>query len=184
MDCEMLDSSNKAKQCTNEGEWSEDEEESPAGITDTMLTPADYVEDNERQYILNVAPAEDSRPVSIFRNKFSEELAYPGIFLDQIALRKCKINNAVLNAGVLKQQGALERLIHLDEGFRFLTGLRGSPPYFEKAKRDLFAMIRLGPATLFCSFASAETQWIHLLRILGKLVDNKDYCDNELENLN
>ena len=46
-------------------------------------------------------------------------------------------------------------------------------------------MIRqLGPATLFCSFSSAETQWIHLLRILGKLVDDKEYSDIELENLN
>ena len=46
-------------------------------------------------------------------------------------------------------------------------------------------MIRqLGPASLFCSFSSAETQWIHLLTILGKLVDNKEYTDNELENLN
>ena len=46
-------------------------------------------------------------------------------------------------------------------------------------------MIRqLGPATLFCSFSSAETQWTHLLRILGKLVDNREYSDNELENLN
>lgn len=46
-------------------------------------------------------------------------------------------------------------------------------------------MIRqLGPATLFCSFSSAETQWIHLLRILGKLVDGKEYSDTELENLN
>ena len=43
-------------------------------------------------------------------------------------------------------------------------------PYFEKAKRDLFAMIRqLGPATLFCSFcrntvdtsskSSSKTSW-------------------------
>ena len=46
-------------------------------------------------------------------------------------------------------------------------------------------MIRqLGPASLFCSSSSAETQWIHLLRILGKLVDSKEYTDNELENLN
>ncbi len=46
-------------------------------------------------------------------------------------------------------------------------------------------MIRqLGPASLFCSFSSAEIQWIHLLRILGKVVDNKEYTDNELENLN
>ena len=35
----------------------------------------------------------------------------------------------------------------------------------------LFAVIRqLGPA---------ETHWIHLLKILGKRFDNKDYCDSE-----
>ena len=43
---------------------------------------------------------------------------------------------------------------------------------------------QLGPATLFCSFSSAETKWIQLLRILGKLVDDKEYSDSELENLN
>ena len=52
-------------------------------------------------------------------------------------------------------------------------------------KKDLFATIRqLGPATLFCSFSSAETQWIHLLQILDELVDHKQYTDDELENLN
>ena len=167
-------------------------------------------------------------------DKFSEELAYPGIFLGQprtlckqihysdickselrrsdrraamcvensfykakklqmkillgkstIALRKFKGNSRNLNARQLKQTGAVERLIRYDESFKFLTALRGSPLYFEKAKKDLFAMIRqLGPATLFCSFSSAETQWIHLLRILGQLVDHKSYSDNEIENLN
>ena len=40
-------------------------------------------------------------------------------------------------------------------------------------------MIRqLGPATLFCSFSSAETQWTYLLRILGQLVDHKEYADD------
>lgn len=100
-------------------------------------------------------------------------------------MRKCRGVSRSLTAGHLKQQGALERLVHLDEVFKFLRALRGSPPYFECAKKDLFAMIRqLGPATLFRSFSSAETHWIHLLRILGKLVDGKEYSDNELENLN
>ena len=45
----------------------------------------------------------------------------------QIALRKCKSNTTALNAGVLKQQGAVGRLIHLDEGFKFFKALRGSP---------------------------------------------------------
>ena len=45
--------------------------------------------------------------------------------------------------------------------FHFLRALRGSPPSFEKAKKDIFAMIRqLGPVTLFCSFSPAEAQWI------------------------
>ena len=219
-------------------DWTEDDVEIPAGVTDTMLTANDFLEDSERPQIYSIAPGETSVPLSIFRDGYPEELAYPGIFLgqkrssneeravpvhysdickpelrrsdrraakcveniffktkklqmkillgkSQIALRKCKGNQTILTAGQLKQEGALERLIHLDEGYKFLRALRGSPPYFEKAKKDIFAMIRqLGPANLFCSFSSAETQWIHLLRILGKLVDDKDYTDDELENLN
>ena len=222
----------------DEDQWSEDEVEIPAGVTDSMLTAPDFVTDNERQCILNIAPGEGNRPISIFRDKYSEELAYPGIFLGQkrpdntsrltdvhyseickselrrsdrraamcveniffktkklqmkillgqswIALRKCQRSNRTITAGQLKQPGAIDNMIQHDEGFKFLRALRGSPPYFEKAKKDIFAMIRqLGPASLFCSFSSAETQWIHLLRILGKLVDSKEYTDNELENLN
>jgi len=63
--------------------YSEDEAEVPAGVTDTVLTATDFLEDNEQQNILNVAPAEGNRPLSVFRDKFSEELAYPGIFLGQ-----------------------------------------------------------------------------------------------------
>ena len=103
----------------------------------------------------------------------------------QVALRKCQRNSSIITAGQLKQPDALDNMIHHDQGFQFLRAVRGSPPYFEKAKKDIFAMIRqLGSASLFCSFSSAETQWTHLLRILGKLVDNKTYTDTELENLN
>lgn len=46
-------------------------------------------------------------------------------------------------------------------------------------------MIRqLGPATLFCSFSSAETQWLYLLGILGNVVHNTNYSDAQLENFN
>jgi hypothetical protein len=221
----------------DEDHWSEDEAQIPPGVTDTMLTSPDFVTDSERQHTLNVAPGEGNRPISIFRDKYSE-LAYPGIFIgqkrpdntdrltdvhyneickselrrsdrraamcveniffktkklqmklllgqSQVALRKCQQKGVTITAGQLKQPGAIDNIIHHDQGFRFLRALRGSPPYFEKAKKDIFTMIRqLGPASLFCSFSSAETQWIHLLRILGKLVDNKEYTDNGLENLN
>ena len=61
----------------------EDEAEIPAGVTDSMLTAPDFVYDNERQSIYNFPPAEGNRPLSIFRDQYSEEMAYPGIFLDQ-----------------------------------------------------------------------------------------------------
>ena len=62
-----------------------------------------------------------------------------------------------------------------------LKNLDLSPPNFEQAKKYIFAIIRqLGPAILLCSFSSAQTKWIHLLRILGKLVDEKEYSDSEL----
>ncbi len=224
-------------QTTPEDDWSEDEVEIPAGVTDSMLTAPDFVDDNERQSIYNFAPAEGNRPLSIFNDQYSEEMAYPGIFLgqkrpddkqrlksvyyseickselrqfdrraatcveniffkakklqmklllgqSQIALRKCKLGNRTLTAGQLKTPEGLGTLIYHDDGYKFLRALRGSPPYFEKVKKDLFAMIsQLGPASLFCSFSSAETKWIHLLRILGKLIDHKDYSDEELDNL-
>ena len=94
-----------------------------------------------------------------------------------------QIGNRTLTAGQFKTPEGLQSLICHDEGYKFLRALRGSPPYFEKAKKDLFAMIsQLGPASLFCSFSSAETKWKHLLRILGKIID-KNYSDDELDNL-
>ena len=56
----------------------------------------------------------------------------------QIASRKCKSNSTALNAGVLKQQRAVERLIHLDEGLKFLRALRGSPPTLRKQREIYF----------------------------------------------
>ena len=92
-------------------------------------------------------------------------------------------NDRKLNAYQLKHTGAIDKLICYD-GFKFLRALWGSPPYSEKAKKDLFAIRQLGPATLFCSFSSAETQWTALLRILGQLVDHKQYTDNQIKNIN
>ena len=100
-----------------------------------------------------------------------------------ISLRKCKTKGTKYTAGELKSDDYVNKLIHQDEGFRVLRNLRGSPPYFEKCKKDLFAMIRqLGNFTWFCSFSAAETRWSHLLKTLGRRVEKKDYTDCEIEN--
>ena len=64
-------------------DWTEDDAGIPEGVTDTMLTATDFLEDSERAQIYNIAPGEGSVPLSIFRDRYSEELAYPGIFLGQ-----------------------------------------------------------------------------------------------------
>jgi len=64
-------------------DWIEDDAEIPAGVTDTMLTATNFLEDSEREQIYGIAPGEGITPLSIFRGKYSEELAYPGIFIGQ-----------------------------------------------------------------------------------------------------
>jgi len=54
-----------------------------AGTTDTLFTATEFLKDNERQNILDVVAAKDNRPLSVFRDKYCKELAYPGIFLGQ-----------------------------------------------------------------------------------------------------
>ena len=101
-----------------------------------------------------------------------------------LSLRKCKTKGKTYTAGDLKSESSVNKLINLDEGFRVLRNLRGSPPYFERCKKDLFAMIRqLGKPTWFCSFSAAETRWIHLIKILGRLIDNKHFTDDEVKQM-
>ena len=63
-------------------EWTEDKAEIP-GVKDSMLTPPDFVNDSKTQEIYNFAPGEGNRLLSVFRDQYSEEMAYPGIFLGQ-----------------------------------------------------------------------------------------------------
>ena len=53
-------------------QFSEDEAEIPAGVTESMLTPPDFVYDKEMEHILNVAPEGGTRPLSVFKDKYSE----------------------------------------------------------------------------------------------------------------
>ena len=55
-------SSNCDEVFDSEVQWSEDEAETPAGVTETMLTNADFAENTESKYILSVAPGEGKKP--------------------------------------------------------------------------------------------------------------------------
>ena len=51
-----------------------------------MLTATGFLEGSEQAQIYNIAPGKRSVPLSIFRDKYFEELAYPGIFVGQTRL--------------------------------------------------------------------------------------------------
>ena len=100
-----------------------------------------------------------------------------------ICIRKTK-RNQDLTAAYLKTSGNVEKLCRLNEGFRIFKDLRGSPPYWEQTKKDLFAMIRrLGIPTWFMSFSSAETRWYHLLQILHKCVHGTRITEEQVAEL-
>ena len=101
-----------------------------------------------------------------------------------LALRQHKTSDMNITAGSLRNPETVRNIIQHDQGYQFLATLRGSPPYFKRAKQDLFAMIRqLGPATFFISLSSAETKWKHLLKILGRTVDKVEYSDLDIDNM-
>jgi hypothetical protein len=53
------DGENQVTSNCSEDEWSEDEVEIPAGVTDSMLTPPDFVNDDERQEIYHLVKGTD-----------------------------------------------------------------------------------------------------------------------------
>ena len=99
-------------------------------------------------------------------------------------MRKCKTIGKKITASEALSPGFADTLAKQDEGYRVLRNLRGSPPYWEQAKKDVFAMIRqLGTPTWFCSFSAAETKWAPLLKCLSKLVNKVELSDDEIERL-
>ena len=42
---------------------------------------------------------------------------------------------------------------------------------------------QLGNPTWFCSFSAAETCWSHLLKTLGRIVEKKEYTDEETKQM-
>ena len=53
----------------HDDEWSGGETEVPAGVTGTMLTTTDFLEDNERQHICKGTAPEGNIALSVFRGK-------------------------------------------------------------------------------------------------------------------
>ena len=98
-----------------------------------------------------------------------------------LAIRKCKSKEMAFTVGDILSPGFVDKVTMQNDGYRVLRTLRGSPPYWEAAKRDVFAMIRqLGIPTWFCSFSAAETKWVPLLKSLARLVQGRELSTDEV----
>ena len=99
--------------------------------------------------------------------------------LEQISLRK--VTNPDGKKYCAKDAKNSDNILKHNEVYRFLKKLRGSPPYFEKVKKNVFAMMRYhGQPTFFVTFSAAEHQWTELLQQLGLLVDERHYTEKEI----
>merc|ERR1712177_149070 len=91
--------------------------------------------------------------------------------------RKCKMNKSKYNksslAGLTKTE--MERS---DLGFKAFKNVRGTTPYFEAKKKDLFAMIRqIGPPNIFFTKSVHETSMLPLIKSLqekNKIISNEE----------
>lgn len=103
-----------------------------------------------------------------------------------LSTKRIKLKGRTLKGSDFKQNASetVAKLVNLNEGFRIFRTLRSSPPYWESAKRDVFAMIRqLGLPTWFISLSAAETHWHELLSALGKIVDQIDYSTEQIDSM-
>ena len=66
-------------------------EQQPAATLDTMLQPVDIFSEEETQ-ILSFVPAKRNRPLSVFLDKYSEELAFATIFCGEKRKSNCKLS--------------------------------------------------------------------------------------------
>ncbi len=100
-----------------------------------------------------------------------------------ISMRKVK-GKKQPTAGELRRPEGREKLINQNEGCSLFSRMRNTPPYYGHKKKNLLAVVRQeGMPSLFFTQSCADTRWPELLKVLGKLIDDKDYTDEEIEDM-
>ena len=104
-----------------------------------------------------------------------------------LALRKGKQttdDGKPVTASILIDSENLNQILKSDIGYRFLQPVRGTPPYWQRTMKDLYAMIRqLGIPTWFVIFSAAEMRWEEVTRTFllasndSRNVEDLDWSD-------
>uniref|UniRef100_A0A3B3C0I1 ATP-dependent DNA helicase n=1 Tax=Oryzias melastigma TaxID=30732 RepID=A0A3B3C0I1_ORYME len=74
-----------------------------------------------------------------------------------------------ITSRMLRDKEEVEKLIKNRDAIRFMQPLRGTPAYWEKTTKDLFAMIRqLGNPTWFLTVSAAEMRWPEVIQAIKR----------------
>ncbi|XP_064625952.1 uncharacterized protein LOC135486782 [Lineus longissimus] len=119
--------------------------------------------------LFNVDPRFSSDNAYIFFAQYISELTQI-LSNISIAMRKGSPHTRTgtkITAKMLTNKDAVREILKSDKGFRFLQPVRGTPPYWERTLKDLFAMIKqIGIPTWFVTFSAADLRWPEVLHAL------------------
>lgn len=60
-----------------------------------------------------------------------------------IALRKgYDTKNTKITPETLTNKDSLQKILHADQGYKFLKPIKGNPVFWQSVQKDLFAMVR------------------------------------------
>lgn len=143
------------------------------------LTPSKYF--NARLFSADTRFATDSQ--CIFFAQYVTEITNVTSNIS-IAMRKGNQktqDGKNLNASMLTKPDSLKQILKSDIGYRFLQPVRGTPPYWERTMKDLYAMIRqIGIPTFFLPFSAGETRWDDVITTLLTISqDSRNISDLE-----
>ena len=106
---------------------------------------------------------------------------------EQINIVMRKVSGVSLNAGVLNNScfnEAVKQWVSNDQGFRFMSSIKGTPSYWKKFKSEVLAKVKqLGVPTFFLTLSCVDLRWKEFLEIKQKLneaefdISNLSYHD-------
>ena len=140
-----------------------------------LVRPTDRIKSELRMYDPRAC-----RPSKIFFNyKMLQNQRLSNAI--SICLRK---KSTLHTASDMLKKEYVQSLISTDAGFKFLENERNSPPFLEKATKNLKAFVRQNDIpTFFITFSAAEVRWPPLLISLMKRLKNKTITVAEAEAL-
>ena len=84
-----------------------------------------------------------------------------------------------LSAGDVSDVAQLRDMIQRDNAYQFLQNVRGSPPYFQRAVKQLIAMVaQIGCPHFFLTLSAADMRWPELFQIISEQNGKKMTADD------